>query len=152
MISKVYLGALVLAAPWSLMGCGEGCLLASCGNTLNVSIQLPGEPNTYSFAFVTDQGQTSCEIEVPVVLGRDCEDSSLVRFAPKEGTDGTVADVYILDSVSANIIVTRGDEELHVGTVTAEPGSRVQEEGSEDYCGGPCYSTTASLDLSGIAP
>lgn len=75
-----------------------------------------------------------------------------MRFYRKEGTDGSVAKVSILESSSADVTVRRGDEELYVGTVTADPRSRVQEEGNEDSCDEPCYTTSASLDLSGIGP
>lgn len=144
--------AVAVVAAMSLSGCdGTFCPAGFCSDTLNVSVQLPGQPQTYTFIFTTEQRETTCVIEVPVRNDRACDDES-VRFFRKEGSDGTVADVFILDRTSAEVRVTLGDEEVYAGTVSAEPGSRVPQEGTGDDCSDPCYRTTASLDLRDIGP
>lgn len=138
-----------LAVIATLAGCDEYCLEGWCANALLLTVQLPSERRSYTFTFVTQQGRTTCSIDVPVQLG-DCDDSNLVRFGPKEGADSTVAEVAILDSSSAELRVTRGAEEVYAGTIVPEPGSLAPSLGTEDYCGGPCYVTAASLDLRNI--
>lgn len=141
----------ILAVAASLPACDEYCLLAACEDALLLTVELPGEPARYLFTFVTDAGQTSCVLAVPLEHGAsDCDDSMVARWAPKDDATSTVATIAILNSATADLSVTRDGEEVHSGEVSVPPAPGPgwsESEGTAEYCGAPCYSATATLDL-----
>lgn len=132
--------------------CDRHCPASSCEDALALTVALPAEPRSYTFSFVTDAGDGVCVLEVPLWLGSsDCDNPNVVRWGPKDESSETVAEFYLLNATTAQVSVNVESDNVHSETVEPDPGSAMDQEGSENSCSGPCQITTAEMDLSGLS-